>query len=1131
MTVKRFKTGFCLLLAALIVAAGLPQSIISSAASTDGTVIFSADPSKLGTVGTDATSAGLTDASWNEEEIKVGKDGETDTFVWEHTFSEDTGVKFRKAAFKTGYSSENIPWIADSTVLQALKGYITLSFKARITGEDLPASGYDTTFWVLPIDKSMNRSANWGSIIRTETVGKNDGWKTLSVTPTDALAPFGSGDFFVQFSLKADNLTKAVKWEIADIKLTVNSSYKDEINSKLSAAGSSWTYDKIVEAYEDRDIEPVPSKMHVIWDADPDKYDMAAGGNATATFSNNNISKAEVTKGYGDRSSYFTTSIDFTGQNSSGASDYAVVDGYNYTEYTYGWTQLPQIMNVIVKYAYSAADFRVSGENLPTASNIYFSLAGKHSTQVGKIAILSSSVSGDGDWQSIEYTKLPTLTEQPNNGWYYSQWRYNLYAPRADSKFNDVVKIDVRGFRLALDERDRLAINAELKNIADTVTDEQMNYFTKGETVGTDAKGNPDYFELLIRHDAVSSWGEKAENEHKVILAGNTTEGDCEMSIETTRFVSGDTVTLNVSTEAGYEVSSISVIDAEGDPVQVETTHKNSTYTFVMPDSDVTVTAVTEKIPKRDFTWLAYVNAGAQSSYKQPTTMGGSNSVKKTVVGDTDTSAFEFEILTNSGKILIYTNPNVNIALADYLDKAEVIVNAKFITSSDNKTVNIGTNGGTAEYSATVDSDWTEIRFPLSDIYSGSLDLTFSLENLSAGDKLYIGNIYILNDSFGYTEAEMYDKIFDMSGYEKQKTNTLIGKVADPEGSVTPWNVTREDKTEEQKDVINWDIAWYAPFQNMSPYIVSPVAEDAGDNYNLVFFQAEDFKEPLSKYVDTGYAEFFINASVDGTTVPFMVYEKGVSGNNEAVFTVRYSKAKAREDGYMCVRIPLTFFADNGFSLSGKLWVSIKGNQIIEDYFYMSSWRFYDRYADVPEPEPIAEEEPLNERDIPIDLDTSILNGKLDKENLILYVPKGTYIWELLAAIKLDTEESNIDFFSSPEFIDDENVLLTEDMDMLIYRRGFFVTQFKIRFIKTEIPASSQEPTPTPTQKPGVDAPVQNDTPAESDPGTASQPEENSNLTAIIIAVSAAAVLVICGIVLFILLRRRRRALKEKTAD
>ena len=74
-------------------------------------------------------------------------------------------------------------------------------------------------------------------------------------------------------------------------------------------------------------------------------------------------------------------------------------------------------------------------------------------------------------------------------------------------------------------------------------------------------------------------------------------------------------------------------------------------------------------------------------------------------------------------------------------------------------------------------------------------------------------------------------------------------------------------------------------------------------------------------------------------------------------------------------------------------------------------------------------------------------------EKMILYVPEGTKIWEVLAALVFDTNETYVDFYNG-ESIEDEATVVTKDMDMLVYRRGFLLASFDIELVTSDKVAS-----------------------------------------------------------------------------
>ena len=68
----------------------------------------------------------------------------------------------------------------------------------------------------------------------------------------------------------------------------------------------------------------------------------------------------------------------------------------------------------------------------------------------------------------------------------------------------------------------------------------------------------------------------------------NTKNGDVTVSPETAK--KGDTVTITVTPDKGYELDTIAVKDANGNTVKL-TDKGNGKYTFTMPGSKMTVSA------------------------------------------------------------------------------------------------------------------------------------------------------------------------------------------------------------------------------------------------------------------------------------------------------------------------------------------------------------------------------------------------------------------------------------------------------------------------------------------------------------------------------------------------------------
>ena len=83
-----------------------------------------------------------------------------------------------------------------------------------------------------------------------------------------------------------------------------------------------------------------------------------------------------------------------------------------------------------------------------------------------------------------------------------------------------------------------------------------------------------------------------------------------QVSVDLSSAVQGQSVTVTVTPEKGYEVSSVVVAGQDGGALTV-TDHQDGTYTFVMPAQPVTVTAVFTQVPEE----LPFQDVGQDSWY------------------------------------------------------------------------------------------------------------------------------------------------------------------------------------------------------------------------------------------------------------------------------------------------------------------------------------------------------------------------------------------------------------------------------------------------------------------------------------------------------------------------------------
>ena len=474
---------------------------------------------------------------------------------------------------------------------------------------------------------------------------------------------------------------------------------------------------------------------------------------------------------------------------------------------------------------------------------------------------------------------------------------------------------------------------------------------------------------------------------------------------------------------------------------------RNAKFSFNMPAQDVTISANIVYEKERELTFLWQNNPGTHNVNPWYSKEGGG---WKQVDGFNQT-AYEFNITKNEGVVYIYGINNASITLQRYFDTAYFYTNIKLKTESNDRKVKIAvSNNMYYETEIPETDDWTIVKIPLKSIADGPSfgNFRIDLTNRQAGDVITVGETVVFNKELDCTIDEAWAKIYDVSHYEKSDKNTLLGVIGDPDGDVNPW--TENGST--VGVVMGWDIAWYYSFQNSAPYIIIPKEDLKGKHYFTTLYGSSLID--ASKYVDTGYLEFYIKSETDGIEVPFSVESIGHARSTYATFSVIYDKSKARDDGYMQVRIPFTYFEDAGLNMDRICRVTIKGNQTSAfcDFFLISSMRFYSNLADVPDPDPIVVPEPEPERDMPVEFDTNVLNGKFDVANKTLFVPGNTQIWEVLSALTFDTDETTVDFYQKADktFIDDELTVLTEQMTFYIYRRGYFLDKFKIKILTEE---------------------------------------------------------------------------------
>ena len=777
---------------------------------------------------------------------------------------------------------------------------------------------------------------------------------------------------------------------------------------------------------------------YVIWENDSDCMGNDAEGYLNAVLSSA-TKKYNVSKEFDNKGSFF--SIDYSISGKGGEIENAVLDSSinSYTE-GFGWMGNDSLLSKIAPYLSIKFEYRInSSDAIPSDAKL--SLCAAYPTKASICKFAEVSAYGAGEWTSVSMPLSGSSFALP-----WLQGYINVYLTTSEGEFKGTQTVDLRHISLTVNETDRKTLNSKLT--ANKYT--KIDNFSKDKELTLDDAGNKDYFELLATNDS-SFYNSVStdKNYHNIYLKDN---GGSDVILSSLRAEKGEKVTVYTELPKRKMIKEIKVNDEAGNKVDVTKGVENKRYTFILPDKDVYISVSLDEMAGPDAVLLWYCDPGSENinpyyvgTDSRPYSWGNAQGP--------DSSAWKFNVLKSAGGMTLYGRVNKSYKIGEFYDTAYVTMMLKLETETDNHEVKIAGTKETPVKSVRVGTDWTQIQIPFKEISNNQdIDfLTFGMDNLAVGDMLYIGEVCIWNKEMKNIR-EGFDSVLDISGYTKSDTNTLLGVIGDTNASIDPWNETQSTYS----PYLQWDRAWYYSFQNQSPWILNVMEQRLGNPYCITFyidnsslFDSPDGYLNCSDYIDTGYVEFFMKSDTDKTIIPLSIQSQA----SKRVFIplyVMYEKSKARPDGYMRVRVPFRYLNDMGIDIEHILLISVKGTMAVKDNVLLSSFRFYSNYADVAEPETIEEEKPKPERSLPIELNRNLINAVLDKKAKILYVPENTAIWEILASIKLDTDESYVDFYYNDSFIDDEFTVLNDEMSMLIYRRGFYLDTFKIEYLTNE---------------------------------------------------------------------------------
>lgn len=789
---------------------------------------------------------------------------------------------------------------------------------------------------------------------------------------------------------------------------------------------------------------------NIVWESNPDMilYDDNKSVNA---FSGTNEAKYDILKKFDNNGAFYSVCFSETGKGS--VNNCAIARSpIDYENESFGWLNNKGVLSAIAPYLYITFEYRVSCEN-PLPSDTVLSVNAIHDNGTKIAELAKVNISGSNSWVKYDTSKI--ISSSFGNSWKSAYISFSISS--SSGNLIGTQTVDIKSIALILNDNDKSVINTALNKVTGIAN---INNFTKGIYVSGN-KGKKNYYDLFKAYDENTCLSQNNYSDSYKVYASYAER--CDLALSRTlaegyeETAISNMVIVKVKPDTNYNIKQVIATKKDGTVIVAKVKKKNSEYTFSMPQSDVTISASVVYEEERE---LAFLWKNHPASYHTNPKYHNAN-VGFSIVDGGNQSAYRFVLEKNTGEVRISGNENTNVTAQRYYDTSHFYTSIKLVTESEDRTVKIGISDGMV-YEATIPETegFTSIEIPLKDISkAGNFDyFRVFFDNRQVGDEVYIGETFVFNKKIEGTVDDAWQKIFDMSDYTKSETNTLLGVLCDTDSSKDPWC----ENGSTVGNVLKWDIAWYYSFQNKAPYILIPNEELKGELYYTTFYQDEFNVTDVTDYIDTGYLEFYIYCDTDGVEIPISVEARGKQPRDFATFKVKYDKSKARDDGYMQVRIPFTYFSDAGIDMSRIGHIVFRGTQTSAfcDFFLISSFRLYSNLADVPDPEPIVEPEPEPERDIPLDLDSNILNAELDKENMILYVPKNTKIWEVLSALNFDTNETNVDFYNG-EFIEEDDVEVTENMNMVVYRRGYVVTEFSIKSKIKEIQINSSNQSET----------------------------------------------------------------------
>lgn len=780
------------------------------------------------------------------------------------------------------------------------------------------------------------------------------------------------------------------------------------------------------------------SKTFIVWEADSDRVLTECDRNINAFNSGENGQIiGNVSKQYDSEGGFYRTELSLSDKGGQKAQATAKAK-FSSNLSGFGWMANKDTLNAIKPYLKISFQYRLNSTGeIPQDAKLCIFASTKNKLEVAKLITVPMDVGSS--WQMIDFENVESDFSAVWSDGYFS---VGLYSEK--SSFSGNLILDIKGLRLAISSDDQVNINKALNNVKNI---NRIANFTRGVSISK-YQGINNYYSLFTGYDKKSAYSNQESDGYGIV---NLIESEnCDISVSQTKAkttvgdTNGETIVVEVSVLSGYKVSDLVITDVNNKKVKWLEIKTNEQYSFRMPSSSVKVEVKIEPLNFEDVQLLYQIKAASHQD--APWYWGSERPYEYAVVPGENEAAYLFRVTQNSGTITVYGIGNKTSSMVDYYDTAMITIRMKTETDTP-RTINICADSATevSQYFE-ITNEWKTFTLPLKELAASGnftyLSLTF--DDFEIGDNFLLGTVNVWSIDTGKSDEENYQALMDMSDYEKSQSNDILGIIAYFGKSDYPWD-------EDESGYVNRDAAWYLSFRDEVPWLVSTNKVDEILPYQLCFYDAnipitENGRINVSEYIDTGYMEFYIKSSSEKCTIPFTLQSFGNNERQWVPFTITYDVSKARDDGFMCFRIPFTYFKDLGLDMTSIGLLAITGCQELPEEIYLSPVRFYTNYAEIEDPIEVTEDEELEERDIPIELDSSIINAVLDKDFYELLVPENTYLWEILSAITFDSNDITVDFMENDEILIDENEIITQGMVMRLYRRGQQIQQFEVYY-------------------------------------------------------------------------------------